>query len=117
MTITFNAVNDAPVATTDEYTASEDATLKEMPRAVPQDGAAETIQRESPDTDGAGSRDLDAGQEMRSVTEPSGCTTAQRSNPGDWMACIAELERAGLTTMAADELAELRQSFPQFLVQ
>lgn len=72
-----------------EIGASEDATLKEMPKSTSEG----------------------------SIQESSGCTTEQRSNPGDWMACIDELERSGMTAIADRELAELRQSFPHFLVQ
>lgn len=100
-----------------EVGASEDATLKEMPKATSQDDTIDAARQESSTLAGAATRDLDTGQIRSSAEEPSGCTTEQRNNPGDWMACIDGLERSGLHAIAAQELTELRQSFPHFLVQ
>lgn len=100
-----------------EVGASEDATLKEMPKAESRDHLQEAGRQESTAADGAITQDPDAGLVQGSATDSPACTSEQRQNPGDWMTCIDELERAGMTATAAQELTELRQSFPHFLVQ
>jgi hypothetical protein len=51
---------------------------------------------------------------LQSVRSP-GCDEEAIATPAAWLECIEELEKAGLSDAASEELEQMKQAFPEFV--